>query len=133
MQGTCPRNSAFSFASPLYIILCCVHCDVSLGCTCARRLIWVCRCAFQLQAFVERKSGDGQQPITLACGHNSFSEDVGFVGSVIQLFTGIQNSTLQPRKAVLWGMDVWEYVCPTDARASVVVRSLAVREAIGTT
>jgi len=77
----------------------------------------------QLQSFIESESGDGQPDITLACGHNSFSLDAGFVGSVITLFTGIRDGTLEPRDVVLWGMDVWEYVCPTDERASVVVRS----------
>ena len=77
----------------------------------------------QLHSFIESESGNGQSDITLACGHNSFSLDAAFVGSVIKLFSGIRDGVLEPRDVVLWGMDVWEYVCPSDTRASVVVRS----------
>ena len=50
----------------------------------------------QFRAFLEAKAEAGQPHITLACGHNSYSEDVQFVSSAIELLEGVQDGTLEP-------------------------------------
>ena len=61
--------------------------------------------------------------ITLACGHNSYNVDVGFVKSAKELLEGVRDGTMEPTEVPLWGQSLWEYMHATDKRASIVVPS----------
>lgn len=75
----------------------------------------------KFRKFIALKTEDGLPAITLACGHNSYSEDVQFVTSAIELLEGVRDGTLEPAEVPLWGQKMWEYTHPTDRRAAVVV------------
>lgn len=75
----------------------------------------------QMQQFVKEHSSPDLPEITLACGHNTYSMDIGFIDSCLSLFTGIEQDKMPSRPRDVFGIKCLEYMFDKDPRASIVL------------